>query len=273
MIDQYSIGDFASKLGVTSSLLKYYEQKGLLKPEVRNAGYRYFTVRSIPLILDMIKWKNMGFSAEEVVELMQATRYEQLSDLLMSNKSAIEQQIRYLQGVLSYTEEMRVPQETYEDDNWDIGYYGDFYFLPTHDNHSFIENGTTSPLLREWQRWLPVVQPIAKSDGRDGMSGEIWWGLTVPKRFAEEQQLPLGDVVEYVPRMRMLRVLDRRPLPDQARAMPENDVMAKQMFVNVRRIAREHNLNIEGPSYFTIMSKVREGDARYSYQRIFTAVS
>lgn len=272
MIDRYSIGDFASKLGVTSSLLKYYEQKGLLKPEVRGAGYRYYTVRSIPLILDMIKWKNMGFSAESVVELMQATEYEQLSELLLSNRASIEQQIRYLQGVLDYTDEMSVPQEVYTEDNWDIGLYGDFYFLPTHDNQALLQNEDVRPLLHEWQRWLPVVQPIARLDSRDDSSTEILWGLTVSRNFAEVQNLPKGNIVEYVPASRMLRVLDRRPLPDQRRDMPEDPVMAKQMLVNVRRIAEMHRLTIVGPSYFTIMTKVREGDSRYSYQQIYTSI-
>ena len=273
MIERYSVGDFASKLGVTSALIKYYEKQGLLKPEIQNAGYRYYTVRGIPLILDVIKWKNMGFSAKDVVSLMQATRYEQLSDLLLSNRSAIEQQIRYLQGVLDYTDQMGISQSLYtQKSDWDIGYYGDFYFLPTHTNQELLGNEATSRLMHEWLRWLPVVQPTAKADMRRDEADEILWGLSVPKSFADAQSLPMDDIVEFIPKQRSLRVLDRRPLPHQEDDMPEEQIMRNQMFINIRRITENHNFNIVGPSYFTIQSKVREGEYRYSYQRIITPI-
>lgn len=32
MITRYSVGDYASKLGVTSGFIKYYEKQGLLTP-------------------------------------------------------------------------------------------------------------------------------------------------------------------------------------------------------------------------------------------------
>lgn len=274
MLKHYSIGAFASKLGVTSPLLKYYEKQGLLKPEILHSGYRYYTVRAIPLILDMIKWKNIGFSAKDVVRLMQATRYEQLSELLMRNRPAIEQQIRYLQGVLEYTDSMGIPQEKYSAaDNWYVGIYGDWFFLPTHTNAGLLDDPQTPSLLHEWQRWLPVVHPIAQADNRPGSAPDILWGLIVPADFARKQCLPLDEAVQYIPRQRMFCCLDRRPLPDQENDMPNDREMNAQMFSNLNRLLEKHHFQVTGPSYFSIQSKVREGEFRYSYQKVYVPIA
>lgn len=180
----------------------------------------------------------MGFSAKDVVSLMQATRFEQLTDLLQTNREAIEQQIRYLQGVLDYTDQMALSQDMFtQEDDWDIGRYGDFYFLPTHTNQTLLKNKAISTLMHDWLPWLPVVQPTAKVEATGQNGYHILWGLSVPKEFADAQGLPMDESVEYLPRTRALRVLDRRPLPNQEDDMPDDSVMEEQMLVNIRRIA------------------------------------
>ena len=42
---QYKIGEFARNMGVSIGFLKHHEKNGLLKPEISESGYRYYSCR------------------------------------------------------------------------------------------------------------------------------------------------------------------------------------------------------------------------------------
>ena len=62
----YSIGDFAKKAGVSTHFLKFYEEKGILHPKVKENGYRYYDIRDASLVLECHRMKNMGLSVRQI---------------------------------------------------------------------------------------------------------------------------------------------------------------------------------------------------------------
>ena len=62
------IGDFSNIVGVSVKTIRFYEEKGLIKPAYidKYTGYRYYDEKNIEQILMILQYKNMGFTLEEI---------------------------------------------------------------------------------------------------------------------------------------------------------------------------------------------------------------
>lgn len=64
------IGDFAKMFDISIKTVRFYEQKGLLKPCFVDvySGYRYYNEKNIEEMTVILNLKNLGFSLEEIRE-------------------------------------------------------------------------------------------------------------------------------------------------------------------------------------------------------------
>lgn len=73
MGDQLRIGEVAYRAGVGVDTVRFYERRGLLPaPPRRPSGYRVFTQDTIERILVIREVQSLGFTLEEIVELLRA---------------------------------------------------------------------------------------------------------------------------------------------------------------------------------------------------------
>lgn len=71
MNDWLSIGQFATRVGVSAKALRLYEDMGILKSHTRGEnGYRYYHQSQLSLALRLKEFKDLGFSLEEIKELL-----------------------------------------------------------------------------------------------------------------------------------------------------------------------------------------------------------
>lgn len=115
MQEKYSIGEVAKMLKVSTRTLRFYDEKGLIKPAyIEENGYRFYEkeqIRQIELILFL---KELGFSLKQIKMLIQDDRGSQSLELLLKqqyqeNKQKIneltakQRQIEHLQkmGIVS----------------------------------------------------------------------------------------------------------------------------------------------------------------------------
>ena len=115
MQEKYSIGEVAKMLDISTRTLRFYDEKGLVKPAyTEENGYRFYEkeqIRQIELILFL---KDLGFSLKQIKTLIQDERGSKSLELLLKqqyqeNKQKIneltakQKQIEHLQkiGVLS----------------------------------------------------------------------------------------------------------------------------------------------------------------------------
>lgn len=70
----FKIGDFSRLTQVTVKALRHYDRLGLLKPEQidRTSGYRYYTAAQVPRLHRILALKDLGFSLEQVGQLLDA---------------------------------------------------------------------------------------------------------------------------------------------------------------------------------------------------------
>ncbi len=78
-----SIGEFSKATGLTAKALRMYEELGLLDPHARRESrYRVYTREQISIAKNIIFYKKMGFSLEQIKLLLRETDKQSLQSLL-----------------------------------------------------------------------------------------------------------------------------------------------------------------------------------------------
>ncbi|MEK3763922.1 MerR family transcriptional regulator [Solibacillus sp. FSL K6-4121] len=95
----YSIGVFSKKTGITIRTLRYYGEKGLLKPAyISDGGQRYYNDDSIITVQKIVTFKYLDYSLEDIKELLEKNdslleSLEQQKYQLLKKKKQLEQMI------------------------------------------------------------------------------------------------------------------------------------------------------------------------------------
>lgn len=99
----YQIGMFANLNHVTVKTLRYYDETGLLKPAYvdNQTCYRYYTTSQMADLSQILAWKSMGFSLEEIRELQSGKSEKRL---LQEKKQQILKQLADITAKLAQVE-------------------------------------------------------------------------------------------------------------------------------------------------------------------------
>lgn len=93
----FSIGDLSNEFSITTRTIRFYESKGLIKPQ-RVSGARCYTKRDRARLILILRGKRVGFSLEEIAEYLNL--YDQDPDQEMQTRhllSKVEESISSLE--------------------------------------------------------------------------------------------------------------------------------------------------------------------------------
>jgi DNA-binding transcriptional MerR regulator len=72
-VDLHQIGEVAKRVGLSLRTVRYYEEVGLITPEMRtDGGFRLYTDENIARLLGIMQMKPLAFSVEEMREVLDA---------------------------------------------------------------------------------------------------------------------------------------------------------------------------------------------------------
>ena len=95
------ISDVAKLTGVTIRTLHYYDEIGLLKPsEVTEAGYRVYNDTDLEVLQQILFFRELDFSLEDIRKIMQNPAYEK-EGALRKQKELLLQKRRRLDSLIS----------------------------------------------------------------------------------------------------------------------------------------------------------------------------
>lgn len=105
----YTAGEIARIAGVSLRTIRFYDEKGLLKPvSYSEAGYRYYNQESLAVLQRILMLKYLGFSLQRIEEVMTSRNMElQLSE----QKELLIQKKRQLEEIISAIEMMESSRE------------------------------------------------------------------------------------------------------------------------------------------------------------------
>lgn len=104
----YTVGELAEDLGVTPRALRFYEAKGLVRPQ-RAGSRRVYTHRDRGRLALILRGKRLGFSLKEIAEWLdlydadpdQVQQTQVLLGRVRARRAALEAQRRDLEATLA----------------------------------------------------------------------------------------------------------------------------------------------------------------------------
>lgn len=107
MTQQFSISDLASEFDITTRTLRFYEEKGLLKP-LRKGQQRFYSVADRTRLKLVLRGKRLGLSLDESADIIAmydptTSNQRQLNTLLNSianQRKKLQEQLTELHAML-----------------------------------------------------------------------------------------------------------------------------------------------------------------------------
>lgn len=93
----FRIGEFSQIAQVPGSVLRYYDEIGLLKPERvdHRTGYRYYSARQLPRLHRILALKELGLTLDQITQLVnEDVQAGEIRGMLTLKKAQIEQTVQ-----------------------------------------------------------------------------------------------------------------------------------------------------------------------------------
>ncbi|MEK6624760.1 MAG: MerR family transcriptional regulator [Bdellovibrionota bacterium] len=104
----YSISQLASEFALSTRTIRFYEEKGLLKPERGSGGQRSFSRRDRARLKLILRGKRFGMTLDQIVSIIGR------ADVVMNEKEQIKQAILYGRQYLEKIQKERKELEAME---------------------------------------------------------------------------------------------------------------------------------------------------------------
>ncbi|MGN1271957.1 MAG: MerR family transcriptional regulator [Lactobacillus sp.] len=86
-MSEFTIGELAKKLNITTRTIRYYDQKGLVKPSsVGENGYRMYSTKQVKQLKLIIFLKDLGFSLKDIQKILENQNGDKLIGLLLQEQ-------------------------------------------------------------------------------------------------------------------------------------------------------------------------------------------
>lgn len=91
----YTVGEVAKALGISSENIRYYVREGLLHPKVNDDNnYREYSSEDVLLISDIMFYRDMGISISNIKKIFQGLPLENIGDIIEESKVELQQLIQ-----------------------------------------------------------------------------------------------------------------------------------------------------------------------------------
>ena len=171
----YAIGDFAKKAGVSTHFLKFYEEKGILHPRVQENGYRYYDIRDASLVLECFRMKNMGLSVRQIEKGINDCTEQEVAEMLQQRENVLQSQLHEQQMHLQGLQNLRVALRLCEQGEWSVRTVPDVWYLPHTIGKEFVQDSRICDQLPQWLDWMPVVTSAQIVRGNDAHAEHMEW--------------------------------------------------------------------------------------------------
>lgn len=248
---QYAIGDFAKKAGVSTHFLKFYEEKGILHPKVKENGYRYYGIGDASLVLECFRMKNMGLSVRQIEKGINDCTPPEVEAMLARQETSQKDQLYKQQMRLQGLHNLRAALRLCAQGEWSVRTVPDVWFLPHTQNGEFVPDDHIYEQLPEWLDWMPLVTSAQLVDGNSECAEQMQWGLGLEQTEAEQ--------IDFAPQPSAQLVQQGRVLELYASKKKQQGVWTGEMlYQEAMKLARQLNLVPQGAMLLRVFCYTRK---------------
>lgn len=251
---RYKIGDVSRILGISADLLRYYEKKGVVRPQKdQNNDYRYYDTWDINFLIDCLWFKHFGFGIPQVAYMVTDCYHGDLISLLDEKSGQMEAEIRKQEQLLARLREYREAVERVKAGLGvcDIQDSPELICYLNRFNYSYNYTPELQKLSSQWQEYMPFTQRYFEipQEGLLGEGGDFAWGFSLRTHYAEELNVPVKPPVKRLP--------SRRCIHSAFRSAGKNAFTPRHLSF-LLDFAKEQELKIAGNAMGTLVCSVRE---------------
>lgn len=94
-----TVGEVSALAGITVRTLHHYDKRGLLSPGARSeSGYRLYSEHDLQRLQEILGWRALGFSLQEIGELLDEPGHDRLS-ALRTQRELVDTELARLTGL------------------------------------------------------------------------------------------------------------------------------------------------------------------------------
>ncbi|UQZ34059.1 MerR family transcriptional regulator [Paenibacillus sp. PK3_47] len=202
---KYSIGEFASILGVTADTLRLYERHDIVRPvKDHHNNYRYFGDLDARNLLSSRWYRSLQIPLQDVAELINDAPSERVVDTIAAARLQLEAEIRRSTLLLEKMEEIHKELRMIGGSFYKcrIRQAPGMYRIQQTDRNTLLQKDCLKRTVQEWMELLPFtfysfrIENTGDICGNAGLSYS--WGLALLEADQDKLAVCLNDSVEYV---------------------------------------------------------------------------
>jgi len=189
---KYKIGDVARILGVSTDILRYYERKGVVKPEKdENNDYRYYDSWHINFLTDCLWFKNFGFSIEQIADIVRIPNAEEIGELFLMKEDELRSHIRRCELLLKRSAQHREALDTIDRLLYkcELARSPEYVRFINRVGERFMTDPLTKETAKKWLEALPFNTRYFEMSGDallPGREDDYRWGYSLSQEYVEE---------------------------------------------------------------------------------------
>lgn len=187
----YTTGEFSKRANISVRTIRYYDEKGLLKPSLmKESGYRYYTDKDFAILQRILVLKRLGFGLDEIKEItVNSTDASFIKESLLLQQKLILEKIADLEQTKEMLNETSALLSVSEEPDWNH-IVGLIHLLNMEE--TLLDQYKTSRNLKVrielhqkysrnalgWYQWIYSHFPLKESSHILEVGcgdGELWW--------------------------------------------------------------------------------------------------
>ncbi|AIQ61547.1 MerR family transcriptional regulator [Paenibacillus borealis] len=202
---KYSIGEFASILGVTADTLRLYEKHDIVRPvKDHHNNYRYFNDLDARNLLSSRWYRSMQIPLQDVAGLIRDAPSEQVMESIAAAGMQLEEEIRRSTLLLNKIQEIhaelgRISESFY---TCKIRQVPGMYRIQQTDKNHLLQKDGLKRTVQAWMELLPFTFYSFRIENSECIYGtgelDYSWGLALLAEDQRKLEVCLNDSVEYL---------------------------------------------------------------------------
>ena len=100
--DLVTIGELARRAGINTSTVRYYERRGLVRPDGRQSGQRRYRDDSVRLVVFIGLLKDAGLSLDDIAGVLHAETVGEWKEIGQRRLAVLDEEIARLEHARDY---------------------------------------------------------------------------------------------------------------------------------------------------------------------------
>lgn len=264
----YTVGQVAKMLGVSRDTLKFYEEKGLIKPnQDEENGYRKYNIADINEVITVNFYRDIDIEIKKIQEIKQGDSLDVIESILDEKEKKLEDEIEYKQLLLKRVKSIKKDLKSIKEslNNFTIREMKPIVITSEINMKEEIDE-TYSEILEKFD----YSNRVKKAVNLSGISRIVYFNDEVITKeryvFYEEVEKDFDDKREVLSYPKCIYIVIAIPIITEGNNIDEN------MAATIIATAKELGYETMGVAFINLLFNGYKDNQNIQYLEIYTPV-